>query len=296
MKTLGATARISLKNILFATDFSSASSGALPYALAIAHQYEAKVYAVHVNTPATYTFVPPASWPAVAEMEEREAQEEAKRLEEQLKGVPHELVFHEGHVWEVLSDIIEKNEIDLLVIGTHGRTGVQKLLLGSVAEEILRLAPCPVLTVGPNISANLEGVVEMREILFATDFSPESLAAAPYAISLAQEHQAQLSLLHVLERVDAAIRDPELSAASLLHRLQALVPTEAELWCRPKYFVNYGSPAAQIVELAKARHADLIVMGVRRAEGHMVAATHLGRATAHNVVSKAECPVLTVRG
>jgi len=92
MKTLGATARISLKNILFATDFSSASSGALPYALAIAHQYEAKVYAVHVNTPGTYTFVPPASWSAVAEMEEREAQEEAKRLEEKLKGIPHELV------------------------------------------------------------------------------------------------------------------------------------------------------------------------------------------------------------
>lgn len=295
MKLLDAATRISLKNILFATDFSPHSERALSYALSIARRYGSKLYAAHV----IYSDAPlvlSEAWQATAAKIEREVKEATRRLDAQLQGVPHQVLLREGEVWESLSEIIQTNEIDLLVMGTHGRTGFRKLLMGSVAEETFRQAPCPVLTVGPNISANAEASVEMQEILFATDFSPESLAAAPYAVSLAQEHQAQLSLLHVLERADAAITDPELNAASLLHRLHALVPIEAELWCRPKYFVNYGSPAQQIVELAKARHADLIVMGVRSAKGHIVAATHLGRATAHNVVSKAECPVLTVRG
>jgi nucleotide-binding universal stress UspA family protein len=289
MKTVDALTLISLKNTLFATDFSPYSKVALPYALSLARRYGAKLYAAHV-----YPVVP--SWESLAEIAERQRESEAQRLDEQLKGVPHELVFRVGDIGEVLSETIEENEIDLLVMGTHGRTGVKKLLMGSVAEEIYRQAACPVLTVGPHVSANPEDVVDLHEILYATDFSRESLAALPYAVSFAQEHQAQLALLYVLERADASIKNAELNAASLLHRLHLLVPPEAELWCHPKCFVKYGSPADQILELAKTRHADLIVLGVRRPEGHLGASTHLPWATAQKVVSQAGCPVLTVRG
>jgi len=298
MKTLDAQTRISLKNILFATDFSPCSDAALPYALSLARRYGAKLYAAHAITPDVYPWVPPQSWQSIAEVVEREAQQGAKRLEEELHGIPHELAFREGDdIWEVLSDVIEKNVIDLLVIGTRGRTGVQKLLLGSIAEEIFRQAPCPVLTVGPNVSANLAGIVELHDILYATDFSRESLAAAAYAVSLAQEHRAQLALVHVVEHADAAsLKNPDLSAASLLHRLHVLVPPEADLSCHPKCLVEYGLPGDRILEHAKKRHADLIVLGVRSAEGRLGAATRLARATAHKIVSQATCPVLTVRG
>jgi len=135
----------------------------------------------------------------------------------------------------------------------------------------------------------------LHELLYATDFSRESLAALPYAVSLAQEHQAQLALLYVLERADASIKDAELNAASLLHRLHSLVPPEAELWCHPKYFVKFGAPADQILELATMRRPHLIVLGVRRGRGPILAAAHAPMGTAHKVVSQANCPVLTVR-
>jgi nucleotide-binding universal stress UspA family protein len=292
---LDSATRISLKNILYATDFSSQSEAALPYALAIARRYGSKLYAAHVIS-FDAPLLPSEAWAVTSAQVEREAKEGIQRVDAQLQGVPHQVFLRRGDVWEALSEIVQTREIDLLVMGTHGRTGLRKLLMGSVAEEIFRQAPCPVLTVGPKASANSKGVVELHEILFATHFGPESLAAAPYAISLAQEHQAQLALLYVLERADASIRDPELTAASLLHRLQTLVPPEAELWCHPKYFVKYGSPGDQILELANTRHANLIVLGAHRVQRHLGATTHLARTTAHKVLSQAECPVLTVRG
>ena len=296
MKTLDGRTRVSLKNILFATDYSPAARAALPYALGIARRYCSTVYVVHVRTPEVCAMAPIETWPALAEAAEKQEQEEIAVLQEQLCNVPHQVWIGEGDTVGVISRAIRENEIDLLVIGTRGRTGLEKVLLGSVAEQLFRQATCPVLTVGPHASANVEQLLEMREILCATNFSPESLAAVPYAVSLAQEHDAQLSLLYVLDRADATILHPELSAASLLHRLHELIPPEAELWCHPKCLVKYGAPADQILELAKTRHADLIVLGVRHAEGRLDASAHLPWATAHKVVSQAECPVLTVRG
>jgi nucleotide-binding universal stress UspA family protein len=296
MKTLDARTRISLKNILYATDYSPAARAALPYALGIAQRYDSTVYVVHVRTPEVCAMAPIETWPALAEAAQKQEREEIAALQQQLGGFPHQVWIGEGDIWGVISRTIRENEINLLVIGTRGRTGLEKALLGSVAEQILRQATCPVLTVGPHASPDAEQSLEMREILCATDFSPESLAAVPYAVSLAQEHEAQLSLLYVLDRADATILHPELSAASLLHRLHELIPAEAELWCHPKCFVKHGSPTDQILELAKTRHADLIVLGVRRAEGHWGASTHLPWSTAHKVVSQAGCPVLTVRG
>jgi nucleotide-binding universal stress UspA family protein len=135
-------------------------------------------------------------------------------------------------------------------------------------------------------------------VLFATDFTAESLAAAPYAISMAQENQALLALLHVMKPADGQPtgRDLKDSVANAMHELYELVPMEAELWCRPEALVRYGKPAEQITETALERGADLIVLGVRSAAAHLGAATHLSRTTAHNVVIHAKCPVLTVRG
>lgn len=297
MKTVDAKTRIAVKNIAFATDLSPASYAALPFAAEFARYYGAKVWGFHVISPNVYPVPPSLLAPASDEDAELAAKELAGNLEEHLAGIPQEVVIGRGDTWGTLSSFIEKNSIDLVVIGTHGRTGIGKTLLGSVAETIFRQCPCPVLTVGPKVSSHLNQATETKEILFATDFTPESQAAAGYAISIAQEHQAHLVLLHVIEppKVGEVAR-PGNFVGSTAELLRDMVPPEAELWCKPESVIEYGDPAGTILRVAGQRHSHLIVLGVRKLEGRIALATHFARATAYKVVIEANCPVLTVRG
>src|ERR1700674_1381233 len=171
MQAVQARTRITLKNILFATDFSAASDAAAPIAIQIARRYGAKVYGVHVNRFDDYTAAAPNAWAAMAEAAERESKEDAGRLNEQLQGIEHEVVVGEGKIWEVMSDLIEQKKIDLVVLGTRGRTGLGKALLGSVADEIIRQSPCPVLMVGPLVILWSDEYAKMRASLYATDLA-----------------------------------------------------------------------------------------------------------------------------
>jgi nucleotide-binding universal stress UspA family protein len=294
MQAVQARTRITLKNILFATDFSQAADAAAPIAIQIARRYGAKVYGVHVNRFDDYTVAAPNAWAAMAEAAEKETKEDAGRLNEQLQGVEHEVVIGEGSLWEVLSNVIQQKEIDLVVVGTRGRTGFGKTLLGSVAEQILRQSPCPVLTVGPHVNPWSDEYVKMREIVYATDLATDTPVAAPYAISLAQENQAHLVLLHVIEdpKPGDLVDSPE-GVNLKARKLQQLVTEQAGLWCEPTYIVEQGPAAEKILDVANRRHTDLIVLGARPAKG---LATHLNMGTVHKVLSQATCPVLTVRG
>ena len=135
--------------------------------------------------------------------------------------------------------------------------------------------------------------ISVRQIVYATDFSPESLAGAPFATSLAQQFQAKLTLLHVIEKIEDTGRRPS-SIDLALQRLEKLVPEEARLWCSPKPSVQLGPSADCILQEALNSKADLIVLGVRAAAGHLGAATHLPWTTAHKVIAQAHCPVLTI--
>jgi len=297
MKTIDVNTRIRIKNIAFATDLSPASYAALPFAAEFARFYGARVWGFHVFCPKVYPLPKSLVLPAPAEDSRDVAKQLASQLEKRLAGVPQEVVIVDGEILNALSAFIEKNNIDLLVIGTHGRTGVRKAVMGSVAEMVFRQSLCPVLTVGPKASNRLDQPVETKEILYATDFTPPSQAAAPYAIPLAQEHQAHLVLLHVIEPP----KTPELAhggefVSATMKRLRDLVPPEAELWCKPEHVAQYGSPADNILKVAARGHSHLIVLGVRKPEGSIGLTTHFARATAYRVVSEACCPVLTVRG
>src|SRR5204863_637930 len=127
MKAVHARTGIALKNILFATDFSAASDAAAPIAIQIARHYGAKVYGVHVNRFDDYTATAPNAWAAMAEAAEKETKEDTGRLNEQLQGIEHEVVIGEGNIWEVMSNLIEQKEVDLIVLGTRGRTGLEKV-------------------------------------------------------------------------------------------------------------------------------------------------------------------------
>ena len=299
MRAIEAGVRLTLKNILLLTDFSEPSELAVPFAVAVAREYASKVYAMHVLTPIPLVYAAPESAAAAIEALEEGAQEGMQRVDAQLAGVPHEtMLVRAESVWSPVEHELDESEIDLVILGTHGRTGATKLLLGSVAEEIFRQASVPVLTIGPSVRKGIHSGGQFRRVLFATDFTKEAQAAAPYAISMAEENQARLLLLHVMRDPDLNTRKrtEEDSVANVMHQLYELVPAEAELWCRPEATVRFGNPAARILEAATELEADLIVLGVRDAAGHLGAATHLERTTAHKVVAHALCPVLTVRG
>lgn len=292
-------ARLSLKNLIFLTDFSEPSEAALPFALSLAREYGATMHALHVLVPEAYLAATPESSIVGIQAQEEYAQAEMARTDSSLAGVAHEVSVVRGtDVWPVLQQYISAHDADMIVLGTHGRTGAQKMLLGSVAEEVFRQSEIPVMTIGPRVQVGRHSGARFHHVLYATDFTPESRAAAPYAISIAQENQAQLILFHAIhgKKNGKERRTPESSIAHALHELLELAQPESELWCRPEPVVKYGEPAAKILSEAAERHVDLIVLGVRNAAGRLGAATHLERSVAHKIVANARCPVLTVRG
>jgi nucleotide-binding universal stress UspA family protein len=297
MKATAVKSRISLKNILYATDFSPVAEAAAPYATELALRYGSKVFAVHVRAPQVTGLVPPESWQVVREAAERQAAEQAEHLKSLFRGVENEVTVIEGGVWYELETIIEEKNIDLIVIGTRGRKRLGKFLLGSVAETILRRTRCPVLTVGPHVTLEAGRAVATNRIIYATSLSPNSQTSAAYAISLAEENQAHLDLLHVIEtqKVKELMHPSELMSASL-NRLRQIVTPEDALWCEPEFLIEQGDPAEQILSVAKRRGADMIVLGVKGAERDLGASTHFPWAVAHKVIAGAMCPVLTVRG
>lgn len=300
MKTLELGTRINLKNVLFATDFAPCSNAALHYAISFARRSGTSLHIAHVlPTGADLVFTSPEAWPVALEEEKRWVEGCTERLGKQLQGLPHDVVTPKGKIPNAVASIIEEKKIDLLVLGTHGRTGLRKLFVGSIAEEVFRGSPCAVLTVGPKVSSEESDEIQFRHILFATDFSDDSLAALPHAISLAEEDQARLSLLYVVGQPVTAVLHPEELKASFTRRLEELVKLEDYPRCRPEYLVEFTplfEPAGEkIVELARVHGADLIVLGVRPAH-RAGAVTHLVHTTAQHIVAYATCPVLTVRG
>jgi nucleotide-binding universal stress UspA family protein len=287
-----------IKNVLYLTDFSPTSDSAQAYALAVARKYGATVHALHVLTP-----VIPESCAEAVKADEDLADAEMRKVKLQMGDVASTTIMsHEGSVWAAVGRAIRENHIDLIVLGTHGRTGAPRLLLGSVAEEIFRRSPVPVLTVGPASHSNAPNDIRFERVLFATDFSPESRTAVPYVLSLAHEKSAQLVLLHVMPKLATPDRGLdrnrekqfEVSVAEAINELYQIVPS-GEAYTPPDVAVEYGQPAERIVDAAKERGADLIVLGIRNAAAHLGAATHLERPTAHQVVVHAHCPVITVR-
>jgi len=195
----------------------------------------------------------------------------------------------------VLADLIDKLEIDLVVLGTHGRGGIKKLVLGSVAEGVIESAPCPVLTVGPQVSSKFGAEIKLRRILCATDLLHTSTRALTYAVWLAEQEQAHLTLLHILKvPTDAPLEYPESEREMAMKRLMQLLPSETPASVEAECIVEIGVPGEHILKVAEVQNADLIVMGPHHTPYARVS-THLPWIIPHQVLCQARCPVLTVR-
>jgi nucleotide-binding universal stress UspA family protein len=310
MSVIATAVNPQLKSILIATDFSPASEKPLCHALAIARCYGAKFYLAHVLSSLGFTLAGPGALAVVEEAVCRDAAHLEVDLVRSgaLSGLQHEVVIRQGEVWPALEAIIRQEQIDLVIIGTHGRHGMGKLLLGSVAEEIFRQADCLVLTVGPNAyqQPRVGTPRANRSFLLATDFGDASIHALPYAISFANQFAAKLVLLNVIPLAPMAA-DPHWCTASnaaqmqenariaTLRRLEELTRS-ATLQVRPEFHVEFesaNSVGERILEAAEWLRVDLIVMGLHPSS-HIETASHLGWNTAYEVVCRAGCPVLTV--
>ena len=281
---------VSLRNVLFATDFSDSSMKALPYVKGIAKRFDSRVCVAHV--------VPPEDYPSGLNSLDEAAQIACGKAELKMSSLLNSALFRDlacngmvgnGDIWVGLSDFMRRKATELLVMGTIGRTGVRKLLMGSVAEEAMRESPCPVLTVGPESHAAEE--IEFRNILYATDFSSDSFAAARYALAFAKNCGSRLTLVHVFEGLTES---PYLDTQMARLRLCELVSQPVGLGHEPQVIVEMGLPAKVILKAAEDTASDLILIGARGAGALPRLASHFG-SVAHKIVCRAVCPVLTVR-
>ena len=297
---------VSIKNVLYATDFSATSESAFPYASAICRRFGSTLHIAHVLSDANiYLMTGGIDYVTVGAIYDDAyllAQEKVEQLSARLGSIPYRSYIRHGSVCTNLKEIVAEKAIDLIVVGTHGRTGMGKLLLGSVAENILRHATCPVLTVGPNVRgrARLPEMItqgrevapvelELRNILYATNLTVDSKVVAPVAVSLAEEFGAAFTLMHVFEHYpDLSAKPGPIEAA--VEQLHSLVPKDAGVAYPPEVVMEFGSAPKCIVKTAVEREADLIVLGSRPAG----LTGHLPWSTVHEVAAYAPCPVLTV--
>jgi len=276
------------RKILFATDFSLASLQALPYATFIARKYDSTLYLAHVVSPGMQSAVPAEMLSITLDAASREAEQQMHSLEgsEELRGVSHRTLLGTGDISEFILGAIRDHHIGLVIVGTHGRSGMKRLMLGSAAEEIFRVAPCPVLTVG----AHAQPPSPASRILFPSDLSNTSRCAVPFAVSLAEETGAELVVLHVLP--PAIARNPDAPGLSepLREEAQKILVGHLRPGVRTATVLECGAVAETIVSQAKMLGTGFIVMGVRHSF-----TTHGFANVAYAVATSAPCPVLTVR-
>lgn len=299
---------IEIRRILCPTDLSDIAPRAFDHAMALARFYQAEIELSYVSEPILPGPVGPASYPPLAVLDppaRDRLQDALGRLAAAARdvGIRVRPVLSEGQVVPEILARARSWPADVLVMGTHGRGGFERWVLGSVTEKVLRQAPCPVLTVPPPAEGlHPAASVLFRKIVCPVDFSGPSVAALHHALRLAEESAAEITVLHALEWLAeeqpgakiAGFDVPEFRRhleRDAWEKLTTLVPPEAHDWCRPRMEVVGGRPWREILRVAEAREADLVVMGVR---GRNPVDLALFGSTTHHVVRGATCPVLIV--
>lgn len=297
---------VEFKHILCPVDFSDTSIRALTYAVALATWYEAQLEVLHVV---------PAFDEAVAAREPRESSDprtpvsrediiaaiERSLQEAGAHGLHPKALAQEGRAHERIAQRSQEQPADLLVMGTHGRSGFSRLLLGSVTEKVLRTARCPVLTVPPAAASMTAAAVTFKQILCAIDYSPSSMKALQYGLELGRQGNGSVTVLYALEYLDPEEPCEHVDFDIRAHRqhfinharerLHAQLAEESTTWCDIKETVAVDRAYRAILQHAAASKADLIVMGAQGTAGLELMV--YGSNTQH-VVRAATCPVLTM--
>lgn len=295
MPVIGNKPKLNLNSIVYATDFSLCSQNAGLYAAQLAKYFSAKLLVAHAFT---------LSQPAMeVEIDHTLISQQRKDLQfllsekclllasDSTEATPTLLEGDPKHVLPALADL---HSPSLIVLGTHGGGWIERGIIGSVAEQILRSTRWSSLTVGPQVRPASSTTLPFERILYATDFTPAAAHAATYAISFAEAFGAQIDVLNVIR--EEAVEHPD-RLSDLRSRfygaLDGLVPQQAKEFCDPRTFVKVGEAHEQILEHIRERSIDLLVLGIRKS-------SHLGiemrTSGAFPLILDAECPVLTITG
>ena len=291
---------LELRRILWPTDFSEFSDIAFRYALSLAQRYRAKLFAQHVVELWRHPEADFAPARYYEEFCERLLQNGENELQRFLKNradneIQRERVVRQGVAADSILALAEAQKVDLIVMGTHGRRGFDRLMVGSVTERVLRKASCPVLAVhkpSPDFLKSREqhDPVHLNRILFCTDFSENSERALGHAISLTAGYNAELTLLHVLEDIPGWSSIDEATAAAM-QQLDELIPPQRSQSGKIKTMVRTGSPYQQIIQLALEARIDIVIMAVR---GRGALNLAVFGSTTYRVIQLGPCPVLAV--
>ncbi len=294
-----------IRRVLCPVDFSDASRHALDHAVMIAGWYRARITALHVRHPA-FLVEPPILMTefsdAVAELADAEARLHQWLSPVRAAGIPCDVMAVDGtNPAARIVEAVDQIGADLIVLGTHGRSGFERLLLGSVTERVVRTSRVPVVTVPPPSVATSR--LPFKRVLCGIDFSEPSMAALRYALSIAKESDSALTLLHAVEfpfeGETLATQPFDLDAyrtavrADAERRLGELITDEVRAWCKPEMKLASGRPYEEVLRAAAEVRADLIVLGVH---GRNALDMMLFGSTTNQVIRRSTCPVLTLRG
>jgi len=292
-KTHLATSFVQFSRILVGMDFSEPAVKALQLAVTIAAEFGAELFIVHAVSPFMYGDAQEPMPAAVLGAQLEAAKNKMKELvasEPRLVGLRLKTTVAPGAALDLIDEVSTEDKVTLVVLGSHGASGLEKVVLGSVAETALRKLSCPVLIVGPKCH-----IVQhpFRSILFASDLNTTGLRAAQYASALSEHVDGRITMLHVIEnRPNLLGLDFDLFENALRQKLQRLLPSDVELFCSPKIRIEVGSPAQIITKVAESESASLIIVGLRN---RSALADHSPWSTLSNVVREARCGVLVVR-
>ncbi len=298
---------VTFTNILYPTDLSEAAAPGLSYAAAMARWYKARLTILHVVPTFDAIAVPPdaiGSPETVVQPPPRDVvldEMKASMSEDTIAGIEVRFDAVAGDAFRMIVDRAIADGASLIVMGTHGRRGFDRLVHGSVTERVLHYAPCPVLTIPPHMPP-IDGALFFRRILCPVDFSPASLQAFGFARDLAAQSQGVVTLLHVMEwlpdmvpmagesGVAVEYRDVLISDAD--RRLRELALSDEHAWSEIQTQVTSGRSHRAILAAAEQHHSDLIVMG---AQGRGGTALTLFGSTTNQIIRQADRPVLVVR-
>lgn len=294
MPVIGDRPELNLKTVIYATDFSLCSKNAGLYAARLAAYFSAKLLVAHAFT---------------LEQAALEVESLDRRLSRQRQNLTHLLaketdslrapsieiapVLLEGSPEDVIPDLANQHDPSMIVLGTHGGGRIERGIIGSVAEKILRSTRWPALTVGPQIRPLTSHAFPFKRILFATDFTAASANAAAYAVAFAEAFAAKIDVLNVIH--DAAIGHSDDLAdlqARFFSALDALVPQSAREFCDPGTYVAVGGAHDKILEHIREQSNELLVLGIRKTS-HI--SMEMRTSGAFRIIVDAPCPVLTIR-
>jgi nucleotide-binding universal stress UspA family protein len=285
---------VSIKSILLATDFSQTSEKAASYAKALARRFSSTVEIAHVFDPSIVTSYEEAMIGLPINERRKRSNENLERWRNDFcdSGINARTTSPEGHQpYKVLLKVAKEHEVDMIVAGTLSKSGVERLIVGSTAEQLIRNAECPMLTVGPNAKSPGDAPLVFQKIVYATDFSAEATKAAVYALSFAQDSGAHLYFCYVLGLQTDTTAKREFLDGAFQSALKRMIPESSYDWCSPECVVQHGDAAKAILELAERVQADLIVLGARKASFWL---THIERGVTPDLLAQATCPVMTV--